>query len=256
MIFYDTHAHLYLEEFAGDRNETVQRAINSGVSRMALPNIDNTSWAPMLELCGRFPENCFPMAGLHPTSVNKDTVEKELQLVETWLGKQNFVAIGEIGIDLYWDKTFLTEQQAAFRHQLRLAKQYGLPIVIHTRNSFEEVYSIVKEEAAAGLTGVFHCFSGNLAQAVKVIDLGFYLGIGGVVTYKNSGLQQVVQAVGCSSLVLETDAPFLSPVPWRGKRNESAYIPLVAEHIAGLLSIGTEEVAAVTTSNAQKLFKR
>jgi TatD DNase family protein len=254
MILFDSHTHLYLEEFDDDRKEAVQRAIHAGVVYMAMPNIDHTSWEPMMKVSSEFPGHCYPMAGLHPTSVHKGTLEQEILLVEEWLEKEKFIAIGEIGIDLYWDKTYLAEQQTAFRHQVKLAKRKGLPIVIHTRDSFDEVYAIVKQEADKGLTGVFHCFQGSPFQAKKVTDLGFYLGIGGSVTYKNSRLPQVISMVGCENILLETDAPFLAPIPYRGKRNESAYVTQVAEKVAELLEIDAEEVAGITTRNAKSLF--
>jgi TatD DNase family protein len=254
-MFIDTHTHLYLEEFDPDRDDTIRRAISSGTLKMLLPNIDSTSWEPMLKLCRQFPGNCFPMAGLHPTSVKAATVQEELMKVEVMIEEEGFVAIGEIGIDLYWDKTFLAEQEEAFRRQLKLAKKEQLPVVIHMRNSFDEIWKVLKPETGDELKGVFHCFSGNLEQARKVIDAGFVLGIGGVVTFKNSGLQEVVKAVGLESLVLETDAPYLAPVPYRGQRNESSYIPLIAAKIAEITGKPLQEVAEITTSNASQLFK-
>jgi TatD DNase family protein len=193
------------------------------------------------------------MIGLHPTSV-KDDFQDELSMVDQELKVRKYYAIGEIGIDLYWDKTFLEQQKTAFRHQLKLAKTLNLPVAVHMRNSFEEVYAIIHEEAAANLRGVFHCFSGSIQQAKRITDLGFLLGIGGVVTFKNSGLQEVIKATGLEFLVLETDAPFLAPDPFRGKRNESSYIPLIAEKIALLKNITLAEVAAITTANARNLF--
>jgi TatD DNase family protein len=254
-MFIDTHAHLYLEEFDGTREDTIRRATEVGVSTFLLPNIDSSSWGPMLDLCRVFPGQCLPMAGLHPTSVVPATVKSELDMVKVRLEQEKFWAIGEIGIDLYWDKTFLEEQKMAFREQLHIAKEVYLPAVIHMRNSFNEVWEIVKDEAGPVLNGVFHCFSGNLEQARKVIDAGFKLGIGGVITFKNSGLQEVVKSVGLQHLILETDAPYLAPVPYRGQRNEPAYIPIIASRIAEITGKTLQEVAYVTTENAMKLFK-
>jgi TatD DNase family protein len=255
IMFIDTHTHLYLEEFDLDREDTVRRAISSGTLKMLLPNIDSNSWEPMLQLCRQFPNNCYPMAGLHPTSVKSETVEQELLKVEKMLRTEGFVAIGEIGIDLYWDKSYLIEQQDAFIRQLKLAKKYRLPVAIHMRNSFNEIWEVLKPETGTDLKGVFHCFSGNLEQARMVIEAGFMLGIGGVITFKNSGLQDVVKTIGPGSLVLETDSPYLSPMPYRGQRNESSYIPLIASKIAEVTGKTFQEVAAITTANANSLFK-
>jgi len=253
MQFIDTHTHFYLEEFDSDRDESIARAKSSGVEIFLLPNIDSLSVEPLLKLADAYPDSCLPMIGLHPTSVKENYLD-ELKMVETHLIKRKFYAIGEIGIDLYWDKTFLEQQREVFRHQLRMAKASNLPVAIHMRNSFEHVYSIVREEAGPDLRGVFHCFPGNVQQARQVIDLGFYLGIGGVLTFKNSGLQQVVKEIPLEHILLETDAPFLAPDPYRGKRNESSYIPLIADKIALLKEIPLAEVARVTTANAKQLF--
>jgi len=254
-MFIDTHTHLYLPEFDNDRNACVRRALDAGVTVMLLPNIDLTSWDPMLELNSKFPENCLPMAGLHPTSVNPDTYRTELDLVEKQLASGNFCAIGEIGIDLYWDKTHQKEQEWAFLTQLRWAKELGLPVAIHMRNSFKEVWNVLEPELSDNLKGVFHCFSGNLEQAKRVINSGFFLGIGGVITFKNSGLQEVIRKVGTNHLLLETDAPYLAPVPYRGQRNEPAYIPLIASKIAEITGSPLQLIENVTTSNAINLFK-
>jgi TatD DNase family protein len=254
MFLIDTHTHLYLEEFDGDRHEMVKRAIDSGVQKMLLPNIDNGSIDGMLELCQAFPENCLPMMGLHPTSV-KENFEEELKIVDEWLEKQKFYAIGETGIDLYWDKTHQKEQEKAFIHQINLAKNYKLPIVIHSRNSFDEIFAILEKHNSKELTGVFHCFTGNLAQAEKIIEMGFMLGIGGVITFKNSGLDKVVDELNLKHIVLETDAPYLAPVPYRGKRNESAYIRIIADRIAKIKNMTLEKVTEITSANARSLFK-
>ncbi len=255
MTFCDTHAHLYLEEFAADRPEVIRRAAEAGVTQIYLPNIDSTSIKDLLDLASRHSDSCFPMMGLHPTSV-KANYEEELDLVEKYLSdpQYKFSAIGEIGIDLYWDKTFEVQQREAFSRQLDLALNHSLPVAVHTRNSFDLAADIIESKHTTALRGIFHCFSGNLAQARRAVALGFLLGIGGVVTYKNSGLQKVVEEIPLEHLVLETDAPFLPPVPHRGERNESAYIPFIAQRIAELKSISLEEVARVTTENAVRLF--
>ncbi|MBK7175097.1 MAG: TatD family hydrolase [Bacteroidales bacterium] len=254
-MFIDTHTHLYLEEFNADRPLTIKKAIESGVSKFLLPNIDSSSWLPMLDLARQFPDHCFPMAGLHPTSVTLENMEKELLQVEDALSKGGFCAIGEIGIDLYWDKTYKSEQDDAFRTQLQWAKKFHLPVAIHMRNSFNEVWAVVQKELAPDLKGVFHCFSGNIEQARLITEAGFTLGIGGVITFKNSGLQEVVKEIGLDHLILETDAPYLAPVPFRGKRNEPSYIPIIASKIAEITGNTLQEVADVTTGNARKLFK-
>jgi len=254
MQFIDTHTHLYLGEFDVDRENTVNKAVALGVGIMVLPNIDHTSWKPMLDLCRQFPSHCFAMAGLHPTSVLPESVESELEEVKLQLETGNYIAVGEIGIDLYWDKTHQALQEEVFLNQIKLAKKFNLPVAIHVRKSFDEVWRILKPETGPDLKGVFHCFPGDEIQARRVIDAGFLLGIGGVVTFKKSGLQKVVSAVGPEHIILETDAPFLAPVPYRGKRNEPAYIPVIAEKIAELCGISIQEVAKVTTLNASKLF--
>jgi TatD DNase family protein len=255
MMFIDTHTHLYLEEFDADRDAVVHKAIQNGVENMFLPNIDSGSVHGMLDLARRFPENCFPMIGLHPTSVKSDYME-ELAFIEKELTdpEKHYFAVGEVGVDLYWSTEFKSNQMAAFSFQLDLAVKYYLPVVIHTRNSFEEAIKVIEEKKNPAIRGIFHCFGGNLAQAERAIQLGFFLGIGGVITYKNSGLQKVIEAIGIEHLVLETDAPFLPPVPHRGKRNESAYIPLIAEKIAEITKVDIEEVASITTKNARALF--
>jgi TatD DNase family protein len=254
MNFIDTHCHLYLDEFADDRSETINISVKAGVSKILLPNIDSTSWQPMLELSRMHPEVCFPMAGIHPTSVLPDTIEKELAQLNRQLETVQFIAIGEIGIDLYWDKTHQDLQEEIFLYQIRLAKKYKLPVAIHVRKSFDEVWRILKPETGPDLKGVFHCFPGDEAQAHLVNDAGFLLGIGGVVTFKNSHLQKVVTAVGPEHIILETDAPFLSPSPYRGKRNEPSYIPIIAAKVSELYGITVEEVAEITTANAHRLF--
>lgn len=253
MILIDTHTHLYLNAFDNDRDEMVERAIATGVKYMFLPNIDSSSVKGMHALCQRFPENCFPMMGLHPTSV-KENYQEEIDKVKRLLDENIYYGIGETGIDLYWDKTFYREQVNAFNIQIDLALEYGLPLVIHARESFDEIFRVLENRDIAGLQGVFHCFTGTVEEANRAIGLGFMLGIGGVLTYKKSGLDQVVSMIGIKDLILETDAPFLPPVPHRGKRNESAYVLHVADKLAEVLNMPVAEVASITTSNACKLF--
>jgi len=253
MFFIDTHTHLYLEQFENDRDDIVRKAINHGINYMLIPNIDSASIEPMKKLCNYFPENCLPMMGLHPTSV-EDGYSVELERIEKELETNNYYAVGEIGIDLYWDKTHREQQLDTFRRQLKLAKKLKLPVSIHTREAFDEVFKIVSEEKTDFLTGIFHCFTGTAEQAKQIVDIGFLLGIGGVLTFKNSKLDEALQAISVDSMVLETDSPFLAPVPYRGKRNESAYIPLIAEKLAEIKSVSIEEVAEITSRNAMSIF--
>ncbi|AMR25702.1 hydrolase TatD [Hymenobacter psoromatis] len=254
MKLIETHAHLYSEQFRPDQAEALHRAVAAGVGTILLPNVDHSTIDAMLELEAIAPGTCHAMMGLHPCSVGP-TFEKDLQEVADWLARRPFVAVGECGIDLYWDKTYLPQQQAALREQLRLAKQYDLPIVLHTRNAFEEAYELVAEAQDGSLRGVFHCFSDGLAEAERIIALGFKLGIGGVATFKNGGLDQVLPHVGLEHLVLETDCPYLAPVPYRGKRNEPAYLPLVLHRVATLLGQSPDAVAGATTRTARELFR-
>lgn len=254
MILTDTHTHLYSEQFKDDIDEVVQKAIDLGISRFFLPNIDSGYTNALLALAKKYPDNMFRMMGLHPCSVKAD-YQQELEHVEKMLSAHQVVAIGEIGIDLYWDKTFLKEQQAAFRYQIRLAKANNLPFVIHCRDAFDEIFEILDEENDENMRGIFHCFTGNLEQAQKIINYGgFKLGIGGVVTFKNAGLDKVVEQLDLAHLVLETDAPYLAPVPYRGKRNESAYLTEIATKIASLKQVSLEEVASITTKNSIEVF--
>jgi TatD DNase family protein len=254
MKLIDTHCHLYLNNYDVDRALVIQNALHAGIQHILLPNIDSTSWQPMLNLATDYPQLCFPMAGLHPTSVIPQTIDNELFLVKKQLEQNKYCAVGEIGIDLYWDKTHLQLQEEVFREQLLLAKQYRLPVAIHVRDSFNEVWRILKQELTSEMKGVFHCFPGNEFQARQVIETGFKLGIGGVVTFKNSHMQQVVKSTDLKHIVLETDAPFLTPAPYRGKRNEPAYTSIIAAQVAALKSLTIEEVAAQTTQNAVELF--
>ena len=255
MVFTDSHTHLYAEEFGNDLDAVMQRAQEQNVSHLFLPAIDSAYHEKMLKVAQKYSAQCYPMMGLHPTSVKQNYLD-ELNIVSDYLANPGlkFYAIGEMGIDLYWDKTFEKEQRLAFGYQLDLAVKHGLPLVIHTRNSMDIALSMVEERHDTRLRGVFHCFSGNTNQAQRAIRLGFMLGIGGVVTYKNSGLQTVVEHTGLEHLLLETDAPWLPPVPHRGQRNEPAYIPLIAQKIADLKKVSLERVAEATTGNALRVF--
>ena len=252
-MFIDTHAHIYAQQFEKDQDDTIQRAFDQGVNKIYMPNIDHTSIDAMLEVEAKYPDNCFAMMGLHPCSVKQD-FEKELYKVEDWLNKRSFAAVGEIGTDLYWDKTFYEQQAEAFRIQVEWAKKYQRPIVIHCRDSFQETIDLLTPLMDDKLTGVFHCFTGNVADAQQVVELGFYLGIGGVSTFKNGGLDKVLSEVSLEHLVLETDCPYLAPVPHRGKRNEPAYTELVAARVAELKQLELAEVDKITTENARSLF--
>jgi TatD DNase family protein len=252
-MFIDTHTHLYSEEFNADRTDIITNAINLGVEKLYLPNVDSTSIDGMLALEHQFPNNCFPMMGLHPCSV-KENYKEELATVKSWLDKRRFFAIGEIGMDLYWDKTFVKEQEFAFKQQIDWALEFNYTIVIHCRNAFDEIFEILQSYPKLP-KGIFHCFSGTIEQAQRVLAFGnFKLGIGGVVTFKNSGLDKVVEQLSINDLVLETDAPYLAPNPYRGKRNESAYLPLIAKKIAEIKNISIQEVEDITTKNAEDIF--
>jgi TatD DNase family protein len=253
MTITDTHTHLYSEEFDIDRNEMMQRAINNGVTRFFIPAIDSNYIQKMYALESDYPENVFLMMGLHPTHV-KDNYLDELQMVEQELATRKFYAIGEIGIDLYWDKTHLKEQQIAFRRQIQLAKKYKLPIVIHCREAFDEICEILEEEKSADLFGIFHCFSGTYEQALQAISYNMKLGIGGVVTFKNGKIDQFINQIDLKHLVLETDSPYLAPIPFRGKRNESSYILNVVDKLAALYGLSSEEIAIQTTENSKAVF--
>ncbi len=252
-MLIDTHSHIYSEDFIDDLDEVISRAFENDVRKIVLPNIDSSSVKKMLDLTDQYPQICFPLIGLHPTSVGED-YEEELELVEFWLKKRTFVGIGEIGIDLYWDKTFVAEQTIAFKRQIRLAKMYSLPIVIHVRESFNEVFGALEEEGIDGLRGVFHSFSGDIEQAQWIIDHGFKIGVNGVVTFKNSGLGQIISKIDPSHILLETDAPYLTPVPFRGKRNESSYLIYVVGKMAETYGLSVADIARITTENAEKLF--
>jgi TatD DNase family protein len=253
MIFSDTHTHLYSDEFKEDREEVIQRALEAGVSRLFIPSIDSTHIDEMYQLEKQYPEHVFLMMGLHPCYVKENYLE-ELAHIEAQLEKHKFYAIGEIGIDLYWDKTTLDIQKLAFQRQIQLAKQHKLAINIHCRDAFDEVFEVLELEKSPELFGIFHCFSGDLDQAKKAISYGLKLGIGGVVTFKNGKIDQFLEHIGLEHIVLETDSPYLAPAPHRGKRNESAYTVLVAEKLAALYQVPIEEIARITTENAQTVF--
>jgi len=252
-IFTDTHTHLYSQEFSQDREQAIERALRTKVERFFVPAIDSSYTRFMYDLEKNYPKNVFLMCGLHPTSV-KENYKNELNFVENQLEKRSFVAIGEIGMDLFWDKTFFKEQQYSFRFQIALAKKHKLPIVIHCREAFDEVFEILEEQKSDDLYGIFHCFTGNLEQAEQAISLNMKLGIGGVVTFKNGKIDQFINKIDLQHIVLETDSPYLAPVPFRGKRNESAYLINVAQKLSELYEISLQEIAEITTKNSKEIF--
>lgn len=249
----DTHCHLYGEEFDEDRALMISRARQEGVYKMILPGIDHTAIEAMLKMEVDFPNVCHAMMGLHPCYV-KENYKEELAIVGEWLHKRKFAAVGEIGLDYYWDKTFMKEQQEAFRQQIQWSVDLHLPIVIHSRKATADCIALLKTFPKNSVRGIFHCFSESIELAREIIGLGFYLGIGGVITYKNAGLAEVVKEIPLEHIVLETDAPYLTPVPFRGKRNESSYLKYVVEKIAGVKNCSAETVAEITTDNAKKIF--
>lgn len=253
MILTDTHTHLYANQFNEDRGEAIQRAIDLGVERFFIPAIDSETTESMFELEKQFPKNIFLMMGLHPTHV-KENFEEELSHVKKWINQRDFYAIGEIGIDLYWDKSFLQQQQDAFKLQIEWAKEKNLPIVIHCRDAFDEVFEVLEEMKDDKLFGIFHCFTGNLAQAKQAINYNMKLGIGGVVTFKNGKIDQFLDQIPLENIVLETDAPYLAPSPYRGKRNESSYLIHIAEKLASIYDIPLLEIAKKTTENSKNIF--
>ena len=250
----DTHTHIYLKQFDADREAVIERAFAAGVKQQLMPNIDSTSVPAVLAVAREFPGICLPMMALHPTSVKKN-YQEEIDVIEKWLEKERFVAIGETGIDLYWDNTYAAQQKDALARHIHWAVDYGLPLVLHSRNSMRELFDVLEAHKHLSFTGVFHCFPGDVQQAKKAIGMGFMLGIGGVVTYKKSSMAEVVKAVGLEHIILETDAPYLAPVPHRGKRNESAYLVHIAECVARIKGVDIDEVADVTTANAVGLFR-
>ncbi|MBT8309442.1 MAG: TatD family hydrolase [Flavobacteriaceae bacterium] len=253
MVITDTHTHLYSEAFNEDRDDMIQRAMDLGIQRFFVPAIDSSYTKAMFALKENYPELVHLMMGLHPTSVN-DNYKEELQHVEDMLAEHEFCAIGEIGIDLYWDKTTLGIQQEAFRHQINLAKTHKLPIVIHCRESFDEIFAVLEEEKSEDLYGIFHCFTGTIDQAHQAISYNMKLGIGGVVTFKNGKIDQFLDQIDLKHIVLETDSPYLAPVPYRGKRNESSYIVEVLERLSSIYQVSKQDVARITTQNSKDVF--
>ncbi|MCB9046292.1 MAG: TatD family hydrolase [Chitinophagales bacterium] len=251
MIFTDTHTHLYDEQLTTDDN--IQTAIDTGVTKMYMPNCDSTTIKGMMQLAEQHPQNCFPMMGVHPCYI-KENYKDELAIAAEQLTQHKFYAIGEIGLDYYWDMTYKEQQIEAFATQIDWALQYDLPIVIHSRESLQDCIDIVRKKQNGKLKGIFHCFGGSLQEAQQITELGFYMGIGGVVTFKNSKLPEVLKEVDLAHIVLETDAPYLAPTPYRGKRNESSYIPLIAERLADIKQVNISVVAEATTANAAKIF--
>jgi TatD DNase family protein len=249
----DTHCHLYLDEFKNDIADVIKRAEAEGIHKFYLPAIDSSEIENIFLLENKFPDKCIAMMGLHPCYV-KENFMQELDIVKDWLAKRKFAAVGEIGLDFYWDKTFEKQQYQAFRMQIEMALQYNLPIVIHTRDAMQQSIDVVKEYKSKNVKGIFHCFGGTVENAIEIIDAGFYLGIGGVLTYKKSGLAEVLTQINLEHIVLETDAPYLTPVPFRGKRNESSYLKYIIEKLALLKNVSSEEIAAITTANAEKIF--
>ncbi|HAS6348986.1 TPA: YchF/TatD family DNA exonuclease [Vibrio vulnificus] len=250
----DTHAHIYAKEFDQDRDQVVQRALEQGIEKILLPNIDLDSIEPMLHTEATYPDICHSMMGLHPCYVDNN-VKQTLETVHAWFAKHSFIAVGEIGIDLYWDKTYQKEQEWAFVTQLNWAKELDLPVVIHTRDSIKETLALLAKEQDGSLSGVFHCFGGSIEDAKAINDLGFHLGLGGVTTFKNGGMDLVIPSLNLDYVILETDCPYLAPVPHRGKRNEPSYTQLVANRVAELRNCSAAEIASITTQNAKQLFK-
>ncbi len=253
MVLTDTHTHLYLEQFEDDRVEVIQRAISNNITRFFIPAIDSTYYQAMFALEKQFPDNIFLMTGLHPTHV-KENFKEELAIVENLLKERKFYAVGEIGIDLYWDKSFLQKQQDAFKIQIAWAKENNLPIVIHCRDAFDEIFEILEEEKSDDLFGIFHCFTGNLEQAKQAISYGMKLGIGGVVTFKNGKIDQFLGEIPLKNIVLETDSPYLAPTPYRGKRNESSYLLNILDKLVDIYKLRPQEIAKITTQNSIDVF--
>lgn len=253
-MYIDSHTHLYAEQFKEDLETVVENAIENGVTKFFLPAIDSETHKDMLALEAKYPENMYSMMGLHPVDVKPETYKNELQIIEDYLQQRAFAAIGEIGIDLYWDKTTLGIQQEAFSHQILLAKKYKLPIVIHCREAFDEVFEVLETHKGKDLFGIFHCFTGTLKQAKQAIDYNMKLGIGGVVTFKNGKIDKFLHEIPLEHIVLETDSPYLTPTPFRGKRNESKYIPLIAEKLVDIYGLTPHEIGTITSKNALEVF--
>jgi len=254
-MLIDTHTHLYLKQFDEDRNKIIKTCIDNNINKLLLPSIDCSTINLLLNLCEQYPDVCYPMLGLHPCSVNENFMQ-ELETLKTLFDTNKFIAIGETGIDLHWDKSTLDKQIEAFKIQISWAKENNLALVIHARNAFDEIFKVLDKEYDDNLKGVFHCFSGSLDQTKRILDYGnFILGIGGVITFKNSGLDKVIENVAIENIILETDSPYLTPAPHRGKRNDSTYLSLIADKLADIYNISTKEVAQITSQNAKKLFK-
>jgi len=253
MHWIDTHSHIYLPEFDHDRPQVVDRAVEAGVKYLLMPNVDSKTLPALMDAALRFQGVCLPMVALHPTSVDAE-FQQELGIVEMALREHRFVAVGESGIDLYWDTTYYKEQVIALKRHAELALEYNVPLVVHSRNALKEIFEALDDFRNSGLRGVFHCFPGDIAQAVRVLDLGFYIGVGGVVTYKNGMLAQVVESIGLQHIILETDAPYLAPAPHRGKRNEPSFIQIIGQKVASITGASPEQVASITTNNAIQLF--
>lgn len=255
MTFTDTHTHLYDEQLSADEAAMIQRALDAGVTKMYMPNCDSSTIAGMMAIAAKYPLHCYPMMGLHPCYV-KENYKEELAIVEQQLSANTFYAVGEIGLDYYWDLSFKAQQIEAFEQQISLALQYNLPVVIHSRESLQDCIDIVKRKQNGQLKGIFHCFSGTGKEAKEIVDMGLHLGIGGVITFKNSKLPEALKDISMEHIVLETDAPYLAPTPYRGKRNESSYIPLIAEKLAEIMQMNPETIAEITTGNAAEIFSR
>jgi TatD DNase family protein len=253
-MFIDSHTHLYLDAFKEDRDQMIQRALKAGVNIMLLPNIDSSTVGPIFSLAEKYPGHCFPMMGLHPTSVKENYLE-ELQIIETHLDRKDIIAIGETGIDLYWDQSYLKQQEEVFLTQIRWAMELDLPLVIHARDSFTEIFRALDKAGGSGLRGVFHSFTGTPEDLERAPSFDFMIGINGIVTFKNSNMAKVVQSIPFQQLLLETDAPFLAPVPFRGRRNESSYLPKIAAKVSEILNLNIEELATITSKNAEQLFR-
>jgi len=253
-MYIDTHTHLYDEQLMSEEDAMIQRALDVGVNKMYMPNCDSSTVKDMLHLANKWPQNCFPMMGLHPTYV-KDNYKEELAGVEQWLNERKFYAVGEIGLDYYWDLTYKIQQIEAFETQIDWALKHDLPIVIHSRESTQDCIDIVGKKQNGKLRGIFHCFGGSIEEANQIIALGFHMGIGGIVTFKKSTLSDVINETGLDNIVLETDAPYLAPVPYRGKRNESSYIPLIATKIGDIIGMSAAAVGQITSQNAEKVFR-
>ena len=252
-MFIDSHTHLYDAKFNDDLDIVINNALNNKVNRFLLPNIDKKTLPQLISTCQKYKNLLFPMLGLHPCSVSS-TYEKELEEIYEYINEFPFVAIGEVGIDLYWETKMIKEQESAFRIQINWAKKNNLPLIIHSRNSFDQIYKIMKEEKVNNITGIFHCFSGDYDQALKIIDMGFYLGIGGVLTFKNSNLKNIIEKIELRHMVLETDSPYLAPNPMRGQRNEPKYLPIIANKLAEIKNVSVEKLAEITNQNINTIF--